>query len=274
TAHIARNAEMRAFLRASSLFAEGVPDPVLSRVAEGLQSRCLPAGYVIPCQDMTWLNLIASGRVARTLDGERVEILEARDHFGEETSVFGLPCLYRFQTLEETTLFAIPAARLRDIPIVRWKLFEGYHERAARMIHAGNDEALFRWNPAFDIQILEMDIHHKRLLEIVNAIIGILRSGEGRQSLEQALDSLVKYTEYHFDAEERLMERYGFPDLEHHKNQHRLLERELDAFREQLKEQDDLQAVGFKKFATDWMIGHILEEDRGYSAFLNARGVY
>ncbi|GAB0055780.1 Bacteriohemerythrin [Candidatus Magnetaquicoccaceae bacterium FCR-1] len=274
TAHIARNAEMRAFLQASALFAEGVPDPVLSRVAEGLQARRLPAGYAIPCQEMTALNLIVSGRVERSLGGEQVEILEARDHFGEEMAVFGLPCLFRFRTLEETALFAIPAARLRDIPIVRWKLFEGYHERAARMVHASNDKTLFHWNAAFEIQILEMDIHHKRLFEIANAIIGLLRAGEARQSLEQALDSLVKYTEYHFVAEERLMDRYDYPELERHKAYHRHLEQQVMEYRAHILEHEDPRGIDFNGFFTGWMIRHILSADRQYSAFLNARGIY
>ncbi|MEO5345876.1 MAG: bacteriohemerythrin [Magnetococcus sp. YQC-9] len=271
---IVRTAEARAFLQSSALFAEGVPDPILSRVADRLQTRHWPAGSVIGCQDLSELNLIVSGRVERTLGGERMEILEARDHFGEETAIFGRPCLYRFQALEETELLPIPAARLRDIPIVRWKLFEGDHARTARMIHASEDDALFRWNSAFDIQILEMDIHHKRLTEIANAIIGILRSDESRASLEGALNALVNYTEYHFIAEERLMERYAYPEMVSHKESHRQLEQQVQEYRDHLLKSDDPVGIDFKGFFDEWLVKHVLNEDRRYSAFLNGRGVY
>ncbi|MBF0418497.1 MAG: hemerythrin family protein, partial [Magnetococcales bacterium] len=115
---------------------------------------------------------------------------------------------------------------------------------------------------------------HKRLVEIANAILEILHHGEDRGSLEHAFESLVDYTEYHFAAEERLMERYDYPELKRHQEKHRQLVEQVLEFRDRLQEIVALRQVDFKGFFTQWLVRHILNEDRYYSSYLNSRGVY
>ncbi|MBF0422160.1 MAG: bacteriohemerythrin [Magnetococcales bacterium] len=266
--------ENRSFLESTSLFSEGIPYQTFGKIVDSIHVRTFNPGDMIVCKDLTLLNIVRRGRVGRSIGGKQTDILEMRDFFGEEGAVFNTPCLFRLEALEVVETLQIPGELLGEIPIVRWKLFETYLNRARLVVHSDENSGAFRWNTAFDIQIMEMDTHHKKLIEIANAIVEILRTGQDKGSLELAFESLIDYTRYHFKAEEDLMERYGYPDLDQHRNKHcKLVERVLE-YRESLRASDDYQQIDFKGFLTYWLIRHILNVDRQYGAFLHSRGVY
>ncbi|NGZ06701.1 MAG: bacteriohemerythrin [Magnetococcales bacterium] len=272
---ILRHSEIGAFLQSTPLFSEGMSPPVMAQLLEELTHRTIPAGEIVVCRDLSRLNIIQSGRIERSIAGVKVDQLQAGDHFGEERAVFNTPCLFRLTALEDVELLQLSGEQVQEIPIVRWKLFESYHNRAILVVHGGDAEAgSLRWNSSFNIQILEMDTHHKRLVEIANAILEILHSGEDRGSLENAFESLVDYTEYHFEAEERLMARYGYPELPRHQEKHRQLVRQVLEFRANVQQITTLRQVDFNGFFVQWLIRHIHNEDRQYSTYLNDKGVY
>ncbi|WP_130470572.1 bacteriohemerythrin [Candidatus Magnetaquicoccus inordinatus] len=266
--------DRRSFLQATTLFSEGVPYPVLDQIVQAAHSYRVPANHDLTYQDMGKLHIIRSGTVIRSLAGEQVDILSSRDFFGEEMALFGSPSLFSLTTSTETELYQIPGELLQEIPIVRWKLFEGYQKRALQVIHGTGEVGNFKWNNAFNVQIAEMDIHHKKLLEIANGIMEIVHANQGWGPLEKAFSSLVQYTEYHFSAEERLLQRYGYPGLEQHQKKHRLLVEQVHRYREQIKEHQGSAQIDFSQFFNQWIVRHVLNEDRSYSQFLNDKGVY
>ncbi|MBF0190954.1 MAG: bacteriohemerythrin [Magnetococcales bacterium] len=271
---ILRHSEFGTFLQSTSLFSEGMSPPVMSPLLDNLTIRDIPAGEILLCRDLNRINIIRSGRIERSIAGTPVDVLESGDHFGEERAVFNTPCLFRLTAMDAVQLFQLPGHLVRDIPIVRWKLFESYRTRTMMVVHGGGKSDSFRWDGAFNIQILEMDTHHKTLLEIANAIMEILRHGEDHGSLESTFESLTDYTEYHFKAEEQLMERYAYPDLKRHQEKHRLLVQQVLEYRSQLQEQAALQQTDFKGFFTQWLVRHILNDDLQYGHFLNSKGIY
>ncbi|MBF0262664.1 MAG: bacteriohemerythrin, partial [Magnetococcales bacterium] len=271
---ILRHSDLSGFLQSTRLFSEGMSTPIIAQLLDDMEMRTIHAGQYLLCRDLNRLNLIRRGRVERSLAGKRIDMLEVGDHFGEERSVFQTPCLFRLKAEEDLEVYQFSGHLLRDIPIVRWKLFEAYHTRSMMVVHGDGANDQFHWDSAFNIQILEMDTHHKRLVEIANAIIEILRHGEDWGSLENAFESLVDYTEYHFQAEEYLMERYGYPELARHQARHRQLVEQVIAYRDQLQQHSHWQQLDFRGFFTQWLVRHILQEDRQYGEFLNARCVF
>nr|CRH06856.1 Protein of unknown function. Containing cyclic nucleotide-binding domain and hemerythrin domain [Candidatus Magnetococcus massalia] len=266
--------EARSFLHSTTLFGEGVPFPTLNNLLDNMVSRRYEPGDYLGCRDLSVLNLIESGSVRLMVGSEELERLGPKAYFGEESSVFELPCLYRLEILEPTQVLQIPGELLRKIPIVRWKLFEGYHKRSLAVVHGGNEDEVFLWRDAFSIQIQQMDIHHQKLVEIANSIMEILRNGQDKGSLLKAFGALVAYTHYHFEAEEVVMSQYHYPDLAEHKLKHKALVEQVLDFQRQLESRDDYGEMDFKGFFSGWLIKHILSEDRKYGAFLNDRCIF
>ena len=269
-----RTADLRAFLEATNLFSEGLPVAVLGRIGDAASERCFRPGETITGKDLLALSLLRSGVVERSVGGKVTDVLKERDFFGEEGAIFKVPYLFHLRALEETAVVQIPGELLVDVPILRWKLFESYQQRVARVIYDGDRSEVFTWRHSFSIQVAQMDSHHKRLFEIANAIMEHLHGASDRDSLAGAFDALVDYTHYHFAAEEDLMALYDYSGAQGHCNDHRELERQVAEYRERVLGGDVPDKAGFLHFFETWMVRHILSEDRKYGAFLNERGVY
>ena len=71
--------------------------------------------------------------------------------------------------------------------------------------------AYFPWKPEYSVGIEKFDRQHKVLVHFLNELYEALQAGQGRKALAHVLNGLIVYTNTHFAAEEKLMERYGYP---------------------------------------------------------------
>ena len=267
-----RTVDLRAFLDMTDLFSGGLPAAVSGRIIDAASERRFRPGETITGQDLQVLSIVRSGRVERSVGGSVLDVLKVHDFFGEEGAIFKVPSLSRLRAVEETVVLQIPGEFLQDVPMLRWKLFERYQQRVARVIYGGDRMHAFVWRDAFSIQVTKMDSHHKRLIEIANAILESL--DHDRASLAKALDALVAYTHYHFAAEEKLMVLYDYPGTKNHSKNHGELILQMTEYRERVLGGDVPDKSSFLHFFESWLVHHILDEDRKYGAFLNAKGVY
>jgi hemerythrin len=267
---VRRAADLNAFLDTTTLFGDGLEIAVLGRIVEAASERRLRPGEVLLEQDLSAFSIIRSGRVERRVGRNAVEVLQARDFFGEESAVFNAPCLYRIHVIEETSVVQIPGRVLQDIPILRWKLFEYDQQRAS-----GRDRtAEIVWSDAYAVGVAQMDLHHRRLMEIANIVAQNLYPDADRHALASAFDALIGYSRTHFAAEEKLMALYAYPGAAAHCRTHANLLGELTPYSAQAQAGGALDKAAFVKFFESWLVRHICDEDRDYGGFLNARGVY
>jgi hemerythrin len=272
--HLRRSAELRSFLFGTDLFNQRLPVAVLRRIVDRASERCFQPGEIVAGGDLQVLNVIRSGLVERAVGSKVLDVLKDGDFFGEEGAILKVPYLISMRVAQETAVVQIPGEILVDVPILRWKLIENYQQRAARVVRDGDRTGAFVWHDAFSINVAQMDRDHMRLVEIANAIVEHLHRNADRNSLARLFDALVEYTQYHFAAEERLMLLYGYPATEGHCRSHRDLKRQVIEYVKQVLGGDAPNKAGFLQFFESWLVRHILNEDRKYGAFLNAKGVY
>jgi hemerythrin len=269
-----RIADLRAFLDTTNLFSERLPAAFLGRLVDNISERRFQPDEPIAIQDLQVLNIIRSGLIERTVGDKVLDVLKERNFFGEEGAIFKIPCLSHLHVRQETLVIQIPGALLENVPILRWKLFENYQQRIARVLYDSNEPDAFVWRDTFSINIAQMDNHHKRLIEIANSIIEHLQHASDRESLIKVFDALVAYTHYHFAAEEKLMALYGYPGAETHGKKHGDLCIQVAEYKERMLGGEMPDKASFRLFFEAWLVRHILNEDRKYGEFLNTKGVY
>ena len=129
------------------------------------------------------------------------------------------------------------------------------------------------WREEYSVNIQRIDNHHRRLFEMANRLIDAVRHGKGSSEMAESLDFLMGYAMYHFSEEEALLERYGYPEQPGHAQKHKRLLAQVRELEERLAV-NSMNADEVLTFLQDWILNHILVEDRRYMAFVNEKGVY
>lgn len=128
---------------------------------------------------------------------------------------------------------------------------------------------LIKWRDSYSVGIEQFDNEHRKLVELINRMFVIVRNKDDIMALSDAVARLIDYTEFHFASEEAAMEKVNFPNLKTHKKQHAKLERQVLAFQQRILSVDDTVRMEFYHFLRDWLLVHIMEEDKQYTQFLS-----
>jgi hemerythrin len=271
---IVRLQEKRRFLQKTWLFGEALSYRVESRLARAMEpcSYAVHEDLVSPGQQD--LSLVGGGIVHLYLGDDLLEVLHSGDFFAEGEVLFNTPSLYLTRTAEETVIYRIPGSALLDIPMVRWKLFETYSRRMEMLFNPGLvTSPIFQWRDEYRTNVAEMDEHHRQLFKAANAFDQAVFVGEAHVVVKQTLDSLLQYAATHFTAEEDLMRQHGVPEFERHRKQHNKFMDDVSEMKNKVAEGSFRASTDFLNFFKDWIINHILTEDRKYGPFLNERGI-
>ncbi len=132
---------------------------------------------------------------------------------------------------------------------------------------------VFRWTDAYRVNVSILDQQHQDLFDAVNQLEQALRAGEGSASINAVLERLVTYSSLHFATEESLMAKHGFPGLTIHQGEHEMFRKRIGSFLEDHAAHKVGVPVKLLLFLQAWLKQHLLNSDKRYSAFLNARGV-
>jgi hemerythrin-like metal-binding protein len=131
----------------------------------------------------------------------------------------------------------------------------------------------FPWISSFETGIAVIDAQHRRLVGMLNELFDAMNRGEGNAVVGRILDGMVEYTQYHFDTEESLFARYGYPNSAEHTREHKALRKQVIKLRASLRAGRSVFAHQIAELLKDWLRVHILQSDKKYAPFLLAKGV-
>ena len=141
----------------------------------------------------------------------------------------------------------------------------GQHESTGEL------SRITEWKEEYNVGVEAIDNQHKELLGQINRLSETIGSGAGGEEITHALSFLDKYVNVHFQTEETLMEKRGYPFTTEHKNQHRIF---YKCFLNLKSEMDDASLdrvfLSFRTqiFLVDWLINHSTKTDKHLGKFL------
>jgi hemerythrin len=127
------------------------------------------------------------------------------------------------------------------------------------------------WMKSLSVGIDDIDGQHRRLFEIMEEVMEVLRGGSDNRKVEKTINSLLEYTEDHFTFEEELLTSNDYPELVGHKAFHKEFIDNLNNLKIDSQKGDSDPADLEKrihKFLAVWFREHIRVEDRKYAKFL------
>lgn len=124
---------------------------------------------------------------------------------------------------------------------------------------------IFPWSSNFETGINEIDVQHKKLLEILNRLAAHLANLAEVSTLDEIFEELVSYTDYHFKTEEKIWDNYFKDDkwYKEHQGTHEgfindLLE--LKKNKDNESHEDTIHKI--VTFLSKWLAYHILDTDK------------
>ena len=129
---------------------------------------------------------------------------------------------------------------------------------------------LIKWRDSYSVGVEQFDNEHHKLVELINRMFIILRDKEDIMAVSDAVARLIDYTEFHFASEESALEQTDFPNLAAHKQLHAVLVRDITDFQQKILAEESDVGPEFYRFLRDWLLGHILEEDKQYTQYMIA----
>ncbi len=133
--------------------------------------------------------------------------------------------------------------------------------------------ALAHWNDSFSVNVLEIDLQHKKLISMINELDEAMRRGEGKNILGKIVDHLINYAGTHFKTEEKYFAQFEYPDANKHKQEHAAFVQKVTDFKVGFNERRLSLTIEVMNFLSDWLKRHIMESDKQYGRFFNEKGL-
>ncbi len=124
------------------------------------------------------------------------------------------------------------------------------------------------WNDEYNIGDAQVDAQHQNLFAVLSDLLELTEESdydEKKQTCQETIEFLKKYTIQHFQDEEKYMRSIGYSGFEMHKQLHdtmrevTLPELEKDLVEHDYSEEALLHFIGMM---AGWLTGHIIIEDR------------
>ncbi|WP_444917229.1 bacteriohemerythrin [Microbulbifer sp. JMSA003] len=122
------------------------------------------------------------------------------------------------------------------------------------------------WDASLSVGINLIDEQHRRIVDYINEL-DLAHIENDKERISKVLIGLADYTSTHFDFEEDLMERSGYPLSDTHKKVHRSFVAQIDSYVEQHENGKDIT----RRLMSDlkiWLTNHIKNDDKDYSPYV------
>jgi hemerythrin len=119
----------------------------------------------------------------------------------------------------------------------------------------------FIWSSDLDTGNKFIDQQHKKLFSYLNTLISAEINKETRsKSVETTLENLIEYTVIHFEEEELVLERCGYPNLSSHQKFHMDFANKASQLKARFNNGEEI-LVELISFVQNWLVIHIKHED-------------
>ena len=133
--------------------------------------------------------------------------------------------------------------------------------------------ALINWSDSLSVNVNEIDLQHRKLIDMINELNEAMKIGKGKDSLGKIINGLISYTATHFKTEEQFFDKFGYPDTVNHKKEHVAFVKKVTDFKIGFEKNNLPLTVEVMNFLSDWLKNHIKGTDKKYSAFFNQKGL-
>lgn len=129
------------------------------------------------------------------------------------------------------------------------------------------------WNDSMSTGVAEVDEQHKELIKMLNSLSEAMRSGKGKDEIENILVFAGEYAQKHFACEERYFAQYNCPESPQNKAGHEQFIARFTELMQDFRTRGSSFALVMKIYneLSNWLVKHILGVDTKLRAAVKAQ---
>jgi hemerythrin len=128
--------------------------------------------------------------------------------------------------------------------------------------------ALLSWSDELSVGDREIDEQHHWLVEKVNSLYYSLATRQDEDLGVTSINDLLNYAWEHFETEENLFRRIGFPEAEEHIGEHQRFAEKVSDYRTRFIAGQKPVFPELLDFLSTWLTEHLRDMDRKYVPYL------
>ncbi len=126
---------------------------------------------------------------------------------------------------------------------------------------------LIEWSQIYSVGYEDIDIQHNKLIDLINEMFNAFSEGKAEEKINDIIEELISYTQYHFDLEEKYFYKHNYPETDEHVNEHQKFVASIIKFKEDIKNKKENVHYEIFEYIKKWLVDHILVADMKYSTF-------
>jgi len=124
------------------------------------------------------------------------------------------------------------------------------------------------WDPSYSVGVDILDKQHQQLVRLINLLIDDPEAITSSETISESLTRLTLYAQQHFVTEERILEKYNYPELKQQREEHAEYRVRVAEFCLDTNHAVESVPLNLLLFIRDWWNQHILVSDMQYRPFL------
>ena len=131
----------------------------------------------------------------------------------------------------------------------------------------------YAWTPDLATGDTVIDNQHKLIFSAVNDLFEAYQSGKERQEVEKTMGFLREYAVSHFAEEEKLQEKYNYPDYLAHKQLHTEFKELIQRLAAKMSKDGPTDNFIIEVCTTigEWLFSHVKEQDCKMAAYIRSK---
>ena len=127
-----------------------------------------------------------------------------------------------------------------------------------------------KWSPYLAVGVSSIDDQNIELFNRFNRLLDAVVGGNANEELASTVKFLVEYVVSHLETEDKVIDRYAYPEALIHKAEHSRFVADIATFKERLRASgaERSLAVDVLKRLGDWLQNHVGRTDQELRQFL------
>ena len=129
-----------------------------------------------------------------------------------------------------------------------------------------------KWDKSCSTGVEKFDDQHKKLLELLNKMLGSIKEREETSGMGSVLKDLFFFAISHFNDEEEALKRFGYEHLEEQKKEHDKIKLMVGRLHQNYLAGNMPETIEILEVITRWFEDHLKNVDTKYGPFLKEKG--